>query len=113
MKKLFLLAIFAGFISLGVFAQTDARGNSAYGQSHKKTVKAKKAKKAKKPYTVTTTTSDERKAINTRHRTAVKAATSNDALTNAQQREQIKQANATHKTEMRTATMNKTTGKKK
>ena len=111
MKKFLLIAVLAGFTYFGASAQT-APGNSTYGHSHKKTTKAKKAKKAKKAY-VANTTSAERKVINSRHRTAVKAATDNDALTNQQQRDQIKQANATHKQEMRTATLNKTTGKKK
>jgi hypothetical protein len=108
MKKLLLMAVFAGFTYFGTTAQ-DVPGNSAYGQSHKK---VKKAKKPKKHYTVTnTTTAADRKAINTRHRTAVRTATSNDALTNQQQREQVKQANATHKQEIKA--VSKTTGKKK
>lgn len=106
MKKLLLMAVLAGFISLGAFAQADAGG-----QTHKKAVKAKKAKKAKKAYRVASTTSAERKAINTRHRTAVKTIHSNDVLTNEQQRELTKQANVAHKQEIRAVP--KTTGKKK
>lgn len=104
MKKLLLIAIFAGFTYFGASAQT-APGKSAYGHSHKK------AKKAKKHYTVANTNSVNRKAINTTHRTAVRSATSNDLLTNQQQRNQVKQANTTHKQEIKAVT--KTTGKKK
>lgn len=106
MKKLLLMAVFAGFISLGGFAQADAGG-----QTHKKAIKAKKAKKAKKAYTVARTTASDRKAINTRHRTAVKTIHSNDVLTNEQRRELTKQANVAHKQEIKTVT--KPTGKKK
>jgi hypothetical protein len=107
MKKLLFIAVLAGFTSFGAAAQV-APGNSTYGHSHKK---VKKAKKAKKHYPVYTTTSADRKAINVRHKTAVKAIHSNDALTNEQQRDMTKQANATHKTEMKA--VSKTTGKKK
>jgi hypothetical protein len=93
MKKLFFIAILAGFTWFGAAAQT-APGNSAYGHSHKK------AKKAKKHYPVYTTTSD-RKAINVRHRTAVKTTHSNDALSNQQQKDLTKQANVAHKVEMK------------
>ena len=107
MKKLLFIAILAGFSWFGASAQTTP-GKSTYGHSHKK---AKKAKKAKKHYPVYTTTSDERKAINERHKTAVKTIHSNDALTNEQQRTQTKQANVAHKQEIKAVT--KTTGKKK
>lgn len=104
MKKLLLIAILAGFSYFGAAAQT-APGNSTFGHSHKKT------KKAKKHYPVYTSTSGSRKAINVRHKTAVKTIHSNDALTNEQQRIQTKQANVAHKQEMKAVT--KTTGKKK
>ena len=107
MKKFLFIAILAGFTSFGAVAQTSP-GNSTYGHSHKK---AKKAKKAKKHYPVYTTTSADRKAINVRHRTAVKTIHSNDALTNEQQRTQTKQANVAHKQELKA--IPKTTGKKK
>ena len=101
MKKLLLMAILAGFTYFGAAAQ----GNSNYGHSHKK------AKKAKKHYTVANTNSANRKAINTRHRTAIRTVTSNDILTNQQQKNQVKAANTAHKQEMKAVT--KTTGKKK
>lgn len=112
MKKILLFTAIGAFAYFGAVAQ-DATGNSTYGQSHKKTIKAKKTKKAEKQYSTAISQRADRKAINTRHKTAVRTATQNDALTNEQQKDQIKQANAAHKTEMRTATMNKTTGKKK
>ncbi|HUS00445.1 MAG TPA: hypothetical protein VMY77_01890 [Chitinophagaceae bacterium] len=104
MKKLLFIAILAGFTSLGAAAQTSP-GNSTYGHSHKK------AKKAKKHHRVYTTNSDDRRAINVRHKTAVKTIHSNDVLTNEQQRTQTKQANVAHKQEIKVVT--KTTGKKK
>ena len=104
MKKLLCIAILAGFTYFGTAAQT-APGNSAFGHSHKK------AKKAKKHYPVYTTTSANRKAINVRHKTAVKTAHSNDALNNQQQRDLTKQANVAHKVEMKSVT--KSNGKKK
>jgi hypothetical protein len=94
MKKLLILALITAFSYFGAIAQTTP-GNSAYGHSHKK------AKKAKKHYPVYTSTSAERKAINVRHKTAVKTIHSNDILTNEQQKDMTKQANATHKTEMK------------
>lgn len=104
MKKLLFIAILAGFTSFGAAAQTSP-GNSAYGHSHKK------AKKAKKHHPVYTTTSD-RRAINVRHKTAVKTIHSNDALSNQQQRDLTKQANVAHKVEMKSVNPGKG-GKKK
>lgn len=100
------MAVFAGFISFGAFAQADAGG-----QTYRKAIKVKKAKKAKKAYAVASTRSAERKAINTRHRTVLKNIHSNDILTNEQQRELKKQANAAHKQEIKNTI--KPTGKKK
>ena len=109
MKKLLLMAVFASFISLGAFAQADPGGQTH--QKATKATKARKAKKAKKHYPITNTASANRKAINARHRTAVKSVHSNELLTNEQQRELTKQANVAHKQEIKTVT--KTTGKKK
>jgi hypothetical protein len=91
MKKILLMAIVAAFSYLGANAQT-APGNSAYGHSHKK---------IHKHYHVTNNTASNRRAINVTHRTTIKAVTSNDALSNQQQRDQIKQANVSHKQEMK------------
>lgn len=103
MKKLLFIAVLAAFTYLGSFAQTTP-GNSAYGQSHKKAKKAKKIKKAKKPYTNTVSQRNDaqRKAINVQHKTAIKTIKDNDALTNQQQKDMVKQANTTHKTAMKT-----------
>ena len=122
MKKLFILAIFAIFTYFGTEAQTKARpGNSAYGHSHKK---AKKAKKAKKYYTANDGrryyilngrrhyVASSRKAINTRHRTTISTIKDNDALTNKQQKVLVKDANVTHKTEIKAVNPGKKTGKK-
>ena len=100
MKKLLFLALFTGFSYFGSVAQT-APGNSAYGHSHKK------AKKVKKHHRVYSTTVADRRAINTTHRTTIKTITSNDALNNQQQKDQIKQANVTHKTQMKAVTKGK------
>lgn len=99
MKKILLMAAFGCFTYLGTVAQ----GNSAYGHSHKK---------AKKHH-VYNSTAAQRTTINTQHRTTIKAATSNDALSNQQQKNQIKQANATHKVEMKAEIKGKKEGKDK
>lgn len=109
MKKILLMAILAGFTYFGAAAQ-DAPGNSSYGHSHKK---AKKANKVKKPYTVSNSTAAQRKAANVQHKTTISTIKDNDLLTNEQQREKVKQANTTHKQQMRTVSTNKATGKKK
>lgn len=102
MKKLFLFLIVAGFISFGAIAQT-APGNSAYGHNHKK---------AKKHYHVTNTTAAHRRVINVQHKTAIRTIHDNDALTNDQQKNMIKEANTTHKVEMKSMNVNRKAGKK-
>ena len=99
MKKLLLMAVLAGFTYFGGAAQ--APGNSAYGHSHKK---------AKKHHKVYNGTAAQRRAVNVQHKTAVRTIQQNDALTNQQQKNQIKQANVVHKQEMRTVSK---PGKKK
>ena len=101
MKKLLLMAVLGCFTYFGTVAQ----GNSAYGHSHKK------AKHPKKHYALSNSTAAQRKAYNVQHKTAVKTIRSNDALTNQQQKDQVKQANATHRIEMKAVTKN--TGRKK
>ena len=93
------MAVLAGYTYFGAVAQ-DVPGNSNYGHSHKK------AKKAKKHYTVSNT-STQRKAANVQHRTTIKTVTSNDALTNQQQKDQIKQANIAHKTQIKSVSKGK------
>jgi hypothetical protein len=100
MKKIFLMAVVAIFSYFGAAAQ----GNSAYGHSHKK---------AKKHYHVTYRENADRNAINVRHRTAIRTTKNNDALTNHQQRIEVKQANTTHRVEMKRETMSDKGGKKK
>lgn len=100
MKKLLLMAVLAGFTYFGGAAQT-APGNSAYGHSHKK---------AKKHHKVYNGTAAQRKAINVQHKTAVRTIQQNDALSNQQQKNQIKQANVAHRQEMKTVSK---PGKKK
>ena len=90
MKKILFLAMFTGFAYFGSVAQT-APGNSAYGHSHKKA----------KHHKVYSSNAATRRAINTTHRTTIKSITSNDALSNQQQKDQVKQANVTHKMEMK------------
>lgn len=104
MKKLLIMTVFAAFTALGVSAQTS--GNSTYGHSHKKT---KKAKKHHKTYN---TTAADRKAINVQHKTTVRTIRQDNALTNEQQKNQVKQANVAHKQEMKTVTLTKAKGKK-
>lgn len=94
MKKLLLMAVLAGFTFSGAVAQ----GKSTYGHSHKK---------AKTHYKISNSTATDRNAINSAHRTTIKAVTSNDALSNQQQKTRIKQANATHKIEMKAVTKGK------
>ena len=106
MKKLLMMAIFAGFISLGATAQTSP-GNSAYGHSHKK------IKKHYRHTVIHHSENADRNAINVTHRTTIKTVKANDALTNKQSRDQVKQANTTHKIEMKTETMSNKGGKKK
>ncbi len=100
MKKLLFLALFAAFTYFGAAAQ----GNSAYGHSHKK---------AKKHYHVTYRENADRQAINVRHKTAIRTAKDNDALSNQQQKVLVKEANTTHKVEMKRETMSDKGGKKK
>lgn len=87
MKKLLSMTILAGFTFFGAVAQ----GNSAYGHSHKKA----------KHHHVYSTTSAQRRAINVQHKTTIATVKDNDALTNQQQKTMVKQANVTHKTEMK------------
>jgi hypothetical protein len=100
MKKLLFLALFAGLTSFGATAQ----GNSAYGHSHKK---------AKRHYHVTYRENADRNAINVRHRTAIRTAKNNDAVTNHQQKIEVKEANTTHRVEMKRETMSDKGGRKK
>ncbi len=119
MKKLFFLAIFACFTYFATDAQTKAQpGNSAYGHSHKK------AKKAKKHYhhhqhpaghhhpAVINRRDADRRVINVRHKTAIRTIKDNDALSNEQQKDAVKQANVAHKTEMKAVNPGKKSGKK-
>ncbi len=125
MKKLFFLAIFACFTYFATDAQTKAQpGNSAYGHSHKK---AKKAKKhyttsdgrsyhiinGRRHYVVSRHQDAQRRAINVRHKTAIRTIKDNDALSNEQQKVAVKQANVAHKTEMKAANPGKKSGKNK
>ncbi|MDB5224355.1 MAG: hypothetical protein JWN83_3022 [Chitinophagaceae bacterium] len=92
MKKILLMAILGGLTYFGAAAQ----GNSAYGHSHKK---------AKKHHHVAYHNNTDRTAINVRHRTAIRTVKQNDALSNRQQKDLVKQANTTHKVEMKRETM--------
>ncbi len=105
MKKLFFLAIFACFSYFGTIAQTSP-GNSAYGHSHKK------AKKAKKHYHANHRINADRKAINVTHKSTIRSIKDNDALTNQQQKVLVKQANTTHKVQMKNETISHKAGKK-
>ncbi len=105
MKKLFLLAIFACFTYFGTQAQTTP-GKSAYGHSHKK------AKKAKKHYHANHRINADRKAINVTHKSTIRSIKDNDALTNQQQKVLVKQANTTHKVQMKNETISHKAGKK-
>jgi len=109
MKKVIILVFLACFTILGTYGQTQP-GNSAYGHSHKK---GNKVRKAKNHHSGTTHNDGHRKAINVRHKTAVRTIKDNDALSNTQQRDMVKEANTTHKVEMKRESMShKKTGKK-
>ncbi len=124
MKKLFFLAIFACFTFFSADAQTKTRpGNSAYGHSHKKAKKAKKHYTAadgrryhiingRRHYMSSKRHDAQRRAINVRHKTAIRTIKDNDALSNEQQKDAVKHANVAHKTEMKAANPGKKTGKK-
>ncbi len=129
MKKLFFLAIFACFTYFATDAQTKAQpGNSAYGHSHKKAKKAKKHHKThyttsdgrryhiingRRHYVVSPRQDAQRRAINVRHKTAIRTIKDNDALSNEQQKDAVKHANVAHKTEMKAANPGKKSGKNK
>lgn len=123
MKKLFILAIFACFTYFGADAQTKTRpGNSAYGHSHKKAKKLYTTPdgtrryhivNGRRHYVVTRRNDAARRAINTRHKTAVRTIKNNDGLSNEQQKVAVKQANVAHKTEMKAANPGKKSGKNK
>lgn len=104
MKKLLVMTILAGFTYFGATAQTGP-GNSDYGHSHHKTKKAKKHYHVIKPYDA------ERRAVNERHKTSIRTIKHNDVLTHQQQKDMVKQANVTHKQDMRTIPMSKKAGK--
>lgn len=99
MKKLFVLTILSGFMSFGAAAQTTP-GNSAYGHSHKKA-------KHHHHHHVYSTTATQRRALNVEHKTTIKTIKDNDALTNQQQKGMVKQANVTHKMEMKSVNKGK------
>lgn len=105
MKKILMLAVFAAFTAIGVSAQT-TKGKSTYSHSHKQTKQWKKHQK------VYNTTAADRKVINAQHKTAIRTARENDALTNEQQKNQVKQANVIHRQEMKAVTTGKMKGKK-
>jgi hypothetical protein len=109
MKKLIILAFFAFFTLLNTYGQTQP-GNSAYGHSHKK---GTKVRKAKIHHTRTTPNDGHRRAINVRHKTAIRTIKDNDALSNTQQRDMVKEANTTHKVEMKRESMSHKKGGKK
>ena len=111
MKKLLLLVTFAIVTYFGTSAQTSP-GNSAYGHSHKKAKKIHKHHHHQQ-HTVIHREADERKAINVQHKTTIRTIKDNDALTNEQQKDMVKQANVTHKTEMKNESMMHKGGKKK
>lgn len=94
MKKLLLAALLVGFAYFGANAQTSP-GNSAFGHSHKK------LKHTHRPYTATRHIDADRRAINVQHRTIVRTVRRDEDLTNRQQREQVKQANVTHRDNMK------------
>ena len=100
------MAVVAAFCYLGATAQT-APGNSAYGHSHKKIHKHYH-------HVVTTHREDaDRKPINVEHRTTIRTIKHNDDLSNRESRNEVKQANTTHRIEMRKETMSDKGGKKK
>ncbi len=105
MKNVIILLFLACFTILGTYGQTQP-GNSAYGHSHKKGTKVRNAKG-------TNHNDGHRSAINVRHKTAIRTIKDNDALSNTQQRDMVKEANTTHKVEMKRESMShKKAGKK-
>lgn len=90
MQKLIIASLLAGFAFFGVTAQTSP-GNSAFGHSHKK------VRHSHHKHIVYHHTDADRRAINVQHRTSVQTITRNTNNTNMQQRDQIKQANVTHR----------------
>jgi ABC-type nickel/cobalt efflux system permease component RcnA len=109
MKKVIILVFLACFTIIGTYGQTQP-GSSAYGHSHKK---GTKIKKAKIHHSGSAHNDGHRKAINVRHKTTVRTIKDNDALSNTQQKDMVKEANTTHKVEMKRESLShKKPGKK-